>query len=231
MQKDEIIAIISDSVLLQGLPSEECKAFVEAGQMRCVAENCYLFHQEDPADACYFVLAGKVRLTQLTPGGKQVLVDIISPKRYFGLFASLASMTYLVSAETIEESYIYWWDAESVRELMLRFPQMALNSMTLIVRRFARLQDRVQKLATERVEQRVAHALLDVSRFVGKEIENGTMIDMALSHRDLAEMAGTNIYSISRVLHKWEDDDIVTIGRQRILLCDPDHLRILAEGG
>ncbi len=140
-------------------------------------------------------------------------------------------MTYLVSAETIEESYIYWWDAESVRELMLRFPQMALNSMTLIVRRFARLQDRVQKLATERVEQRVAHALLDVSRFVGKEIENGTMIDMALSHRDLAEMAGTNIYSISRVLHKWEDDDIVTIGRQRILLCDPDHLRILAEGG
>ena len=231
MQKDEIIATISDSGLLKGLTTEECNAFVEAGQWQRVAANSYMFHQEDPADVCFFVLAGKVRLAQLTPGGKQVIVDIISPRRYFGLFVALAHMPYPLSAETIEKSDIYRWDTECVRELMLRFPQMALNSVELIAKRFARLQDRVQKLATERVEQRIAYALLDVSQFVGQEIENGTMIDMELSHQDLAEMAGTNIYSISRVLHKWENDDIVTIGRQRILLCNPDHLRFLAKGG
>ena len=197
-----------------------------------MAANRYLFHQENLADICYFVATGKVRLTQLTLGGKRVLVDIISPQRYFGLFSALANGTYLVSAETIEESYIYWWEAEDIRKLMLRFPQMALNSMTLIVKRFARLQDRVQKLATERVEQRVAYALLDVSQFVGEEEnKNGKTIGLTLSHQDLADMAGTNIYSISRVLRKWENDDIVSIGRQRILLRNPDYLRHLVEGG
>jgi len=231
MQKDEITTIISASDLLKGLTIEECEVFIDAGQLRLVTSNVHLFHQEDPADICYFVLEGRVRLAQLTPGGKQVVVDIISPHRYMGLFVASANMTYPVSAEVIEDSTIYCWEAETIRELVLRFPRVALNSMGLIAKRFARLQDRAQKLATERVEQRVAHALLDVSQFVGKEIENGAMIDLALSHQDLAEMAGTNIYSVSRVLRKWENDDIVSIGRQRILLCNPAHLRLLVEGG
>ena len=231
MQKNEIKTLISASDLLKGLTSEECAVFIDAGQLRHVASNTYLFHQKDPAVVGYFLIEGKVRLAQLTPGGKQVIVDIISPERYFGLFVALADMTYPVSAETIEDSAIYCWDTETVRELILQFPRVALNSVELIAKRFVRLQDRVQKLATERVEQRVAHALLDVSQFVGKEAEGGRMIDMALSHRDLAEMAGTNIYSVSRVLRKWEDEDIVSTGRQRILLCNPDYLRLLVEGG
>jgi CRP-like cAMP-binding protein len=231
MQKDEISALISISDLLAGLTRAECAVFIDSGHLRHVKSDVYLFHQDDPADACYFVLEGNVRLAQLTPGGKQVVADIISPRRYFGLFVALANMTYPVSAETIEDSVVYCWDTEVVRALMLQFPQVALNSVELIARRFARLQDRVQKLATERVEQRVAHALLDVSQFVGKTTDDSTSIDLALSHQDLAEMAGTNIYSISRVLRKWKNEDIVSIGRQRILLCNPDHLRLLVEGG
>lgn len=231
MQKDKIAAIISASDLLKGLTQQECEVFIDSGHLRHVASDIYLFHQDDPADVCYFVLEGNVRLAQLTPGGKQVVADIISPKRYFGLFVALANMTYPVSAATIEDSAIYCWDTETVRALMLQFPQVALNSVELIARRFARLQDRVQKLATERVEQRVAHALLDVSQFMGKETENSELIDLAISQKDLAEMAGTNIYSISRILRKWENEEIVSIGRQRIILCNPDLLRILAEGG
>ncbi|MEA3335470.1 MAG: Crp/Fnr family transcriptional regulator [Chloroflexota bacterium] len=231
MQKSEIAAIISASDLLKGLTSEECMVFVDAGKLRHAPPGTFLFHQEDSVDACFFMLTGRVRLAQLTPGGKQVIVDIISPERYFGLFVAIAGMTHPVSAETIEDSTVYCWETETVRELMLQFPRVALNSVELIAKRFVRLQGRVQKLATERVEQRVAHTLLDISRFVGKEIENGAMIDLALSHQDLAEMAGTNIYSVSRVLRKWEHDDIVSIGRQRILLRNPDHLRLLVEGG
>jgi len=231
MHKDKIIASIGASDLLRGLTKEECGMFIDAGQLRRLASDVHLFHQEDPADTCYFVLEGRVRLAQLTPGGKQVVADIISSERYFGLFVALANMTYPVSAETIEESSIYCWDIETVRALMLQFPQVALNSVELIAKRFARLQDRVQKLATERVEQRVAHVLMDVSQFVGEKTENSQAIEMALSHQDLAEMAGTNIYSVSRVLRKWENDNIVSIGRQRIILCNPQHLRLLAEGG
>ncbi len=217
MQKNKIKALISASDLLKGLTPEECEVFIDAGQLRHVASNIYLFHQKDPAAIGYFLLEGRVRLAQLTPSGKQVIVDIISPERYFGFFVASANMTYPVSGEVIEDSTIYFWEAETIRELVLRFPRVALNSMELIAKRFTRLQDRMLKLSTERVEQRVAYALLDVSQFMGKEVEGGTMIDLVLSHRDLAEMAGTNIYSVSRVLRKWEDDDIVSIGRQRIL--------------
>jgi CRP-like cAMP-binding protein len=51
---------------------------------------------------------------------------------------------------------------------------------------------------------------------------------MPLTHQDLAEMSGTNIYSVSRVLRKWEAEKIIATGRKRILLRAPERLSLIS---
>jgi len=101
---------------------------------------------------------------------------------------------------------------------------LTLNAMSALTDRVICLQTKVQQLATERVEQRIAHSLLLLAQHMGKEQEDGILINMPLTHRDLAEMSGTNIYSVSRVLHKWEEKDIIATGRKRVLLRSPERL-------
>jgi CRP-like cAMP-binding protein len=56
------------------------------------------------------------------------------------------------------------------------------------------------------------------------------LIDMALSRQDLAEMTGTNLYNVSRILSKWEQDDIVSLGRKRVVIKKAHKLVIISEG-
>jgi CRP-like cAMP-binding protein len=99
MHRHEIIDSLLHSALLRGLTREVGEAFIEEGHLVHAPARTYLFHQEEPASVSYFLLTGRVRLAQLTPEGKQVVVEIVSPNHYFGLFVALARHVYSVSAD------------------------------------------------------------------------------------------------------------------------------------
>jgi CRP-like cAMP-binding protein len=96
--------------------------------------------------------------------------------------------------------------------------------------RFATLQGQYLEMATQRVEQRVALTLLRLVRQFGKRVEDGVLIDMPLSRQDLAEMTGTNIFNVSRILSSWEQEGVVQTGRKRVVLCKAHALIQLTEG-
>ena len=84
-------------------------------------------------------------------------------------------------------------------------------------------------MSTERVEQRIAHALLRLVNQSGRKTEEGIEIDFPLSREDVAEMTGTTLHTVSRLLSKWESEGLVTGGRQRIIVKDPHALFLIAE--
>jgi len=96
----------------------------------------------------------------------------------------------------------------------------------------ARLQDsqtRILEMSTQQVEKRVAHAILRLANQAGRKTETGILIDFPISRQDIAEMTGTTLHTVSRILSAWEEKGLVESGRQRITVCDPHGLVMLAE--
>lgn len=230
MENEVLCGIVASNIMLKDLDESECFLFLEHGRPRRVQERSYFFHQGEPAELFYILIEGQVKLTQVTPNGDQVILQIIGPGGGIGIIVALGEMDYPVSAEALEDCLAYSWDRETTRRLMLEIPQLALNGLELVARRFASLQARYQEIATQRVEQRVAITLLRLVRQFGKRIEEGVLIDMALSRQDLAEMTGTNFYNVSRILNKWEQEGIVGLGRKRVVIKNAHALVIVAEG-
>jgi CRP-like cAMP-binding protein len=85
-------------------------------------------------------------------------------------------------------------------------------------------------MATQRVEQRIAQTLLRLTRQFGKRVDEGVFIDMAISRQDLAEMTGTNIYNVSRILSRWEQNELIRSKQKHITLCNSHALVLIAEG-
>ena len=79
------------------------------------------------------------------------------------------------------------------------------------------------------MERRVARAVLRLVRQAGKRIPEGVLIDIPLSRQDLAEMTGTTLYTVSRILSDWEQKGLVSTGRERVVLCKSHELVIIAE--
>lgn len=228
-RSDTLAQWLADVPLFRKLSHPELVQLAQMGQRRSVTRDEFFFQQGDPADFLYLLEVGQVRMTQLTPDGEQVILRFIRPQDMFGGIAAFTFKTYPATAHALEDSRALIWDAAAVRELMRSVPQLALNVMDHAAETIMQLQDRVRELQTERLERRVARVLLRLAHQAGKPLENGVLIDLPLSRQDIAEMTGTNLYSVSRILSAWEKQDIIESGRERIILRNPHQVVVIAE--
>lgn len=227
--RPDLIQLITQTPPFQGLSPPELRAISQAAHLRRVERQGFFFHQGDPATVFYILVDGQVKLTEVTPEGQQVLVRFVSAGEAIGLIAALENTVYPLSAQAMEDCQALAWDGTSLEQLMERYPQIAMNGMRLISQRWHELEERYRELATERVEQRVAQAVLRLVRQVGRKVEGGILIDLPLTRQDLAEMIGTTLYTVSRILSRWEQEKLVETRRGRVLIRYPHGLARIAE--
>ena len=230
MLREEICTVVASSAMLKGLSPDQCQTFIEYGRPRQAERGAFLFRQGEPASFFFILTEGRVRLTQIAPDGNQLILNYFGPGDGIGVIAALSELDYPAFAEVLDDTAALSWDRETTRKLMIRIPQLALNGMEMMAKRFAMIQGRYLEMATKRVEQRIALTLLRLVRQFGKRVEDGVLIDMSLSRQDLAEMTGTNLFNVSRILSRWEQEGVVRSGRKRVVLCKA-HALIQLTGG
>ena len=125
MEREALCGILSSNMILRELNERECTLFMSHGKERRVHEKSYFFHQGEPAELFYILIEGQVKLTQVTPSGDQVILQIVGPGGGIGIIVALGQMDYPVSAEALEDCLAYVWDRQTTRELMLQIPLVA----------------------------------------------------------------------------------------------------------
>lgn len=225
----EIQKIIKHCFLLRNLDAESQQAILEAGHLRRVEAGSFFFHQGEDAEWLYIMYSGRVKLVQLTLEGEQVVVNYFGPGQGLGIIVALNGVDYPLSAEAVEACEAVGWHRHEMQQLMLRYPQLSMNGMRMMGKRFTRLQERFRDISTKRVEQRIARALLRLVRQFGVRIEEGVLIDIPLTRQDIAEMTGTNLYNVSRILSKWEQAGWIVSHRKQVILSQAHAIVVLAE--
>jgi hypothetical protein len=104
-----------------------------------------------------------------------------------------------------------------------------LNSLRFIAKGLQANRDRLGDLAAGHVERRVAWALLRLARAPAPRL-GGAVTAVGLPHQDLADYAGTNIYSVSRILGRWRRFGIIETGRAWVGILDTGWLTSIADG-
>ncbi len=222
-------AALAQIDLFGGLDAAALDAVIAAAQTRHVPAGGFFFHQGAPATTFYVLREGRVRLSQVTPEGQQVVMHFFGPGDGFAIVAALGHAAYPASAEVLEDAVALAWDGEAFSGLMAGMPRLAGNAMQLLAHRMREFQDRMRELATERVERRIARAVLRLAGQAGRKTDAGILVDLPLSRQDLAEMAGTTLYTVSRTLSDWEAQGIVATGRKRVVILHPHALVAIAE--
>jgi CRP/FNR family transcriptional regulator, nitrogen oxide reductase regulator len=216
-------------VLFKGLPLEALKDICRDAQLKKMPKGSFFFIQGDPADWQYLLFSGQVKLTQVNAEGQQIVLRAIGPYSLFGLVVLAQAEQYPVSAEVMEDSTALAWSKPSLMAFVTRYPAFALNAIQAMAAHTQEFQERFRQLATERVERRLAHTLLRLASQTGKKIPEGVLIDLPLTRQDLGEMTGTTLYTVSRLLSQWEDQDLIIADREHIVIRYPHGLVSIAE--
>lgn len=199
-----------------------------AGERKTGAGAAF-FREGDPASAFFVLEEGSVKLTQLTPEGHQVVLRLLGRGDAFGGVAAFGGATYPVTAEAVTDASALQWPGEVMARLMERYPKVALNAVRFVAARLHELQVQYRQLATEKVERRVARALLRLVEQTGRRVDAGVLIDLPLSREDIAQMTGTTLYTVSRIISRFEGEGLIEAGRQRMVIRDAGGLVRIAD--
>lgn len=216
--------------LFAGVEGTALDEILAAARTARWAREATVFAQGEEAHAFFVLIEGRLRVTRLTPDGQQVVVRFVTPGDLFGIAPAVGRTTYPGTASAIVESLAAAWPTAAWQRLLALDPAFAANALRTVGGRLQDAQARVVELATEPVEQRIAHALLRLADRSGRAGADGVEIDFPLSRQDVAEMTGSTLHTVSRILSAWERDGVVAGGRRRIALRDRAALARIAEG-
>jgi CRP-like cAMP-binding protein len=189
-----------------------------------------IYRQGDSATMLRVVVAGNVKLVSHTLEGEGVLLDMLQPGDFFGNPMAGSKDIYDETAETQTSACILSIRISDFKEVMNRYPSVAMSVLDIMADRLNESRQRIQHLTTLPVKKRLAHILVTLGNEFGEKHSRGLLIQLPLSRKDLADMAGTSTETTSRIMSQFQEDDLITSGRQWVAINDkPKLLRISAE--
>jgi CRP-like cAMP-binding protein len=222
-------SLVADLPLFRDLPRGDVKAVLREARSARFPKGAHVFEEGTPAHSFFLLLHGHVRAIKMTPGGEQVVVRYVSSGELFGVAPAIGMDHYPATAVAAVDSVALIWPSAAWERLASKYPSLAAGALQTVGARLQEAHTRAIELSTEEVECRIAHALLRLANQAGRKVAQGIEIDFPITRQDIAEMTGTTLHTVSRILSAWEDEGLVEGGRQRVVLKDMKRLAEVAE--
>ncbi len=223
-------AQIAELALFAGMSPEALDDILGQARSLHVPKGKTVFQQNEHAHSFFLLLHGRLRVTQITAEGQQVVVRFVGAGDIFGMAQAIGRDNYPATSTAAVDSVVLAWPAASWGPLTEKYPAIATKTLLAVGTRVQEAHARLREISTEQVEQRVARAVLRLANQAGRKLAEGVLIDFPISRQDIAELTGTSLYTVSRIFSIWETKNWVAGGRQRILVRNPHQLVLLAEG-
>ena len=220
-------ASLSPSAIFAGLSQRELMEILACARMRTFARDELLYSQGQMVRNLIVLQSGSVKHTQLSSNGDEVLLRMTGTGEAVNLQADPNPCTQTCSARAMEQCRAWIFEYNRLQEILQRYPQLRQNITKILASRLHELEERFREIATEKVARRLALALIRLSKQVGKNCEDG--VQVSLSREELAQMTGTTLFTISRVLSKWGEQGFVAPKREAVVIRDAERLETVSD--
>lgn len=222
-------SLIAGLPQFQGLAPEDLDRILQRARSARYPKDTAIFEQDEEAANFYLLLSGHIRVVRTSPDGHQVIARYINEGELFGIAIAMGRKTFPASAIAAVDCVALSWPNSAWPEFQERFPSFGASTYKTIGSRLQETQEQVMEMSTAQVEQRIANALLKLVKQSGRRTDEGIEIDFPISRQDIAEMTGTTLHTVSRMLSSWESEGLVRSGRQKVTVSNPHGLMLIAE--
>jgi CRP-like cAMP-binding protein len=223
-------SLVAGFDLFRSLPGETVDAVLAFAHARRIARDEPAFSQGDEATEFFVLLSGRLKVVRTAPDGSQIVVRHVNPGDLFGIAQAIGRTDYPGTATALTDSVALAWPNARWNDLSALNPAFAGNAMRVVGSRLQEAHDRIGELSNEEVERRVAHAVLRLVNQAGVRTDEGVRIDIPITRQDIAEMTGTTLHTVSRIMSSWEDRGLVRSSRKQVIVRDPHRLLLVADG-
>lgn len=208
------------------LEQKEIVLLDKAGPTIAYPKGQLIFTAGEMADRVYYLKNGVVKVYHLTEGGQKQTVALRYPGDIVGLAEALYGGERLCCAETISDTNVVLISKDEFTRLIQGQPEFALRLAEILGTRLREAQIMISDLTSYQVPGRVSLLLLKLAERCGVTDNGpGTLLDLPLTHEELAHMVGTSRSNMTSILNTFRKHGAIKIKGREIRILDPECLK------
>ena len=225
--RDSTAAIIAEVPLFKGLPDDQLDKIASIAVPKTAEKGTAIFSDGEEANGFYVVADGTVKIYKLSMEGKEKILRIFGSAEPFGEVPVFAGTKFPANAQAVTKSRLLFFPREAFVRLITDNPSLCLNMLAVLSMRLRQFTSQIENLSLKEVPARLASYLLSLS----KEQESMSAVNLPISKGQLAGLLGTIPETLSRILTRMAQQELIVVTGRRIGLLDRDGVEALAENG
>ena len=195
------------------------------GLTRRYVKGGIIYAPDEPATELYLIKEGRVALNLLSQEGRTLTVRVVRAGEIFGHATLLNDGAFDTYAEALRPTTLATVRRDTLEELMIARPALALGLMDDLGRHSQALSRRLGSVAFKSVPARLASLLLELAQPSGREATTGRW-----THQELADMINAYRETVTKVLNQFRGAKLIEMDRQGVTLLNVPGLQELAQG-
>lgn len=220
----EVVELLAKVPVFSALEPSDLEQIATLAVPRRFESGQVVFRKGDASDTCYVVRSGRARAVREHPDGRTITLATFGPGDIFGELAMFEDERRSATVETLQETTALAVLGPDMRRLMSIHPGISMRLVIALGRRLRESNERLARQSFQTVQSRVAVVL---GEMVGQAIADGASsadVPVVTTQASIAQLAGSSRESASRFLAVLERAGVITQGRGRLVVHDPDAL-------
>jgi CRP-like cAMP-binding protein len=218
---EESVGLLGQVPVFETLAPDDLQRVVEVAVPRSFPGHHVIFREGDASDTCYVVRSGHARAIREHADGRMITLAHFGPGDIFGELAMFDDELRSATVETLDEVQAIAVLGSDMRRLLRQHPDIAVKLVIALGRRLREANERLARQSFQTVQSRVAVVLDGLVRQAQSEASD---VLVTITQADIAQLAGSSRESASRFIAVLERAGVITQGRGRITVHDPEAL-------
>lgn len=224
MTNKEIKNIIKENPFFNNLNDRSINQIIKVARFKDLNKGDFIFHRDEPGKVLFIVIDGMVKIHYGMDRTRQKTLALLTQGEFFGEMAILTDSGRSADAEAVEESKVLLIRKNDFLKLLEKNNSFCIELLIEMCHRLETADKQIENLTFRNLPGRVAEQLFFLATKFGRQEQGKTVIDLRLTHSDLADMVGTNRESISKIISQFKAENSIEIKDNFFSIADPDKL-------
>lgn len=220
----DIAELRKRSVIFEALNDEEVATIMRLARAISHPARHTVFQEGEAGDHLLVVMQGRVKVSLISPEGREAILSILEPGDVFGEMALLDGEPRSATVTTMEKStFLVLWRRDFL-PFLERNPQVALKLLAALSKRLRATNEMVGGLSFLNLPARLARILINLGQQYGKLTAEGIAIGIKLSQEELGNLVGVSRESVNRQIRLWVEAGVLDYTHGTMILKNSDVL-------
>ena len=222
---DDIVRLLAQVPIFEALGADDLRRVADVAVPRHFAAGQVIFREGDASDTCYVVRTGHARAVRENVDGRTIALAHFGHGDIFGELAMFDDERRSATVEALDDLDAIAIAGSDMRRLLREHAEISAKLVIALGRRLREANERLSRQSFQTVQSRVAGVLGRLVEQARAEGAGQRDVELKVTQAKVAELAGSSRESASRFLAVLERAGIITQGRGRLTVHDPEALQ------